>query len=213
MAAVGVDGAALWLATTLERRALLFASDEVAAALDDLQFTLGEGPCVRAWTGGTPVLAADLTAPESLMRWPVFAAAATAAGAVALFAFPLQVGAIRLGALELYRARAGPLSGPQLADALTFTYAAVAITLAATHPAPPGSEVAWPFGGLGEGRIEVYQATGMVAVQLGTTLAEAFVRLRAHAFTADLPLPQVARRVLQRTLRFTPDGGGGDQRS
>ncbi|MFI0487720.1 ANTAR domain-containing protein, partial [Actinomadura sp. 9N215] len=59
--------------------------------------------------------------------------------------------------------------------------------------------------GPGEGRIEVYQATGMVAVQLGIGLQDAFAALRARAFTDGVPLARLARQVVDRRLRFHPD--------
>jgi hypothetical protein len=212
VAAAGVDGAAVWLATTTDRRALVHASDQVAVRLDDVQFTLGEGPCVDAWTGGGPVLVPDLDSADAAVRWPVYAPAAVAAGARALFAFPLQVGAIRVGTLDLYRAKPGSLSGEQLSYALAGSFAALSVVLAATHPAPQGTDEAegiWPFDGLGVGWTEVYQATGMVAVQLGIGLQEALVRLRARAFASGLPLAEVARLVVDRTLRFSPDQDSG----
>ena len=45
----------------------------------------------------------------------------------------------------------------------------------------------------------------MISVQLGVTLEEAFVRLRAHAFAADTPLNDIAGDVVSRLLRFDPD--------
>jgi hypothetical protein len=203
-AALGVDGAAVWLATRVDRRALLYASNQVAAGLDEHHFTLGEGPCLDAWDGRAPVLVPDLSSGEALARWPVFAPAATATGARALFAFPLQAGAIRLGGLDLYRAKAGPLTSEELADALTFAYAALAVMLAASSPA--GVQESWPLVGMGGERAEVYQATGMIAVQLGVGLAEALVRLRALAFSEGVGVAQVAHRVVDRSLRFGPDG-------
>jgi hypothetical protein len=210
--ATGTDGAVLSLAASSGGRAVAHATDEVAARLDDLQFTLGEGPCVDAFAGGGPVLVGDVGSAEAAARWPVYAPAACAAGARAVFAFPLQVGAILVGTLEMYRAAAGSLSGEQLSDALAFSFAALSVVLTATHPPPAGAEPAQEhlsFDGLGEGRAQVYQATGMVAVQLGSGLAEALVRLRARAFTSGLPLAEIARQVVDRTLRFSPDHTGG----
>lgn len=222
VAAVGVDGAAVWVATDLDRRVLLHATDEVARALDEAHFTFGEGPCVQAWTERGMVLAADLASPSSAARWPVFAPAASGAGAGAVFAFPLQVGAMRIGVLGLYRAEAGPLSGEQLADALAFSYAVFTLVLGQAPPAvpqttgvagtagsgpagPAGPEPAvWPIDGLGEGRAEVYQATGMVAVQLGASLEEALLRMRAHAFAHAIGVTEVAALVVARALRFGP---------
>ncbi|MCW2942041.1 MAG: hypothetical protein JWN00_5026 [Actinomycetia bacterium] len=146
----------------------------------------------------------------------MYAPAACAAGAGAVFAFPLQAGAIRVGTLEMYRAAPGSLSGEQLSDALAFCDVALSVVLTASHPPPlPGTgggdgvQGHWSVDGLGEGRAQVYQATGMVAVQLGSGLAEALLRLRARAFTSGLPLAEVARLVVDRTLRFSPDHGSG----
>jgi hypothetical protein len=205
-AVVGVDGAALSLSTGMDSQSLVHATDEVARRVAELQFSLGEGPGVEAWAFGGTSLAPDLGSAETAARWPWFAPAAVQAGARAVFAFPLQAGAIRLGTLDLYRARSGPLAVEQLADALTFAAAALGVMLHTAHPrAGPAQEVQ-PFGAMQESRAEVYQATGMIAVQLDVSLAEAFVRLRAHAFTQGVGVAEIARLVVSRNLRFDPDG-------
>ncbi|GAA2724745.1 ANTAR domain-containing protein [Actinocorallia aurantiaca] len=206
--AVGADGAALSLSTGTGAQALVFATDEIAAGVEELQFSLGEGPGVDAWTYGGASLAEDLESADTAARWPFFAPAAVAAGACAVFAFPLQAGAIRLGTLDLYRAKAGLLSTEQLADALTFADAALEVMLHSAHRGPGSSEVQ-PFGELGEMRAEVYQAIGMVAVQLDAGLDVAFVRLRARAFTDGVEVADIARRVLSRDLRFGPEDPAG----
>lgn len=212
--AVGVDGAAVWVATDLDRRALLHATDRIARDLDDAHFTLGEGPSVQAWSERRMILAAELASPASAAQWPIFTPAAISAGAGAIFAFPLQVGAIRIGGMGLYRARPGPLSGEQLADALAFSSAAFTLVLdqaqpgaaAGTGGSPARPELAeWPADGLGDGLAEVYQATGMVAVQLGARLDVALLRLRAHAYTHGMGIAEVARQVVARRLRFSAE--------
>lgn len=206
--AVEADGAALSVAARPDRRQRAHATDAVAALLEEQQFTLGEGPGVEAGTSGGQVLVADVSAPAGASRWPMFAPVATDAGARAMFAFPLQVGAIRLGVLTLYRARPGSLTGEQVADAVTLCRTAMAVMLAAGQPSLNGAaseQGAWPLGGPGEGRVEVYQATGMVAVQLGVGLQDAFAALRARAFTEGVPLAGLARQVVDRRLRFHPD--------
>ena len=124
----GVDSAAVAVTLDATPRELVYATDRTASELEDLTLTLGEGPCVDATTGG-PVLVADLTVPECRNRWPVFAPAAVLAGAGAVFALPLRVGGIRLGVLDLYRARAGDLGAEQLADALVLADTACAVLL------------------------------------------------------------------------------------
>lgn len=206
--ALGMDGAALWLASDLNRRLLMHATDQVADVLYEAQFTLGEGPCVQAWTERTMVLVPDLGSSDSAARWPVFVPAAVSAGAGAVFVFPLQVGAIRVGALDLYRKRLGPLSEEQLADALAFTSVALTLMLRQAHPdtdETPLLEQSPSSDGLSRGHVEVYQATGMIAAQLDAGLEEALVRLRAHAFAHDMSVTDAARLVVGRRLWFRPD--------
>lgn len=206
--AAGADGASLSLSTGLDSQSLVYATDEVARQVAELQFTLGEGPGVEAWTYGGTCLAADLS--SAAERWPWFAQAAVQAGVRAVFAFPLQAGAIRLGTLDLYRTQPGPLTAEQLADALTFAAAALGVMLHAAHPQAGPAQEAQSFGGMDESRAEVYQATGMIAVQLGASLAEALLRLRAHAFGQGVGVAEVARLVVARSLRFDPDDLAAD---
>ena len=120
VAAVEVTGAWLSAARGAEAGHLMRVTDEVSEQLAELHLTLGEGPCLDAAASGGPVLASDLAGGESGRRWPVFALAARQAGAAAIFAFPLRIGAIRAGVLGLYRERPGPLTAFQLGDALIF---------------------------------------------------------------------------------------------
>lgn len=201
--ATGADSAAVTLTLSATPRETVYASDPVASQLEELTLTLGEGPSVDAGTGG-PVLVADLTAPDSLARWPVFAPAATQDGVRAVFALPLQVGAIRLGVLDLYRTRPGDLDREQLSNALLLADTACALLLDATHHdhahlnghRPEHAGLQHP---------EVHQATGMITVQLGVNAAVALVRLRAHAYANDRRLRDVAADIVARRLRFAPD--------
>ena len=52
---------------------------------------------------------------------------------------------------------------------------------------------------------EIDQASGMLTVQLGVGIEEAFVRLRAHAYAQGRRLADVAADVVARRLRFPPD--------
>jgi hypothetical protein len=84
-------------------------TDPISKQLAELQLTLGKGPSQDGSASGGPVLASDLGAAEAGRRWPAFAPAARQAGAGAIFAFPLRIGAaIRVGVLGLYRAWPGP---------------------------------------------------------------------------------------------------------
>jgi hypothetical protein len=204
MSAAGVDHAAVAVALSASPRETMYASDRVAAEVEELTLTLGEGPGVDAFTSGL-ALVADLIAPDCLARWPVFAPAAMHAGVRAVFALPLQVGGIRLGVLDLYRAQPGDLERERLADALLLADTACALLLEAAprrdRPRPNGG---WPEQA-GSPHPEVHQATGMITVQLGVSVAVALIRLRAYAYAHDRRLRDVAGDVVARRLRFDPD--------
>jgi len=211
MSAVGVDRAAVAVVLSASPRETMYASDPVAAEVEELALTLGEGPGVDALTGG-PALVADLMAADCLARWPVFAPAALRAGVRAVFALPLQVGGIRLGVLDLYRAGPGELDREQLADALVLADTACALLLdTAPRGEQPRSDGAGPEPA-GSPHSEVHQATGMITVQLGVTVAVALVRLRAYAYAHDRRLRDVAADVVARRLRFDPDAETGRYR-
>ena len=117
----------------------------------------------------------------------------------AVFAFPLQAGAIRIGVLMLYRDHAGALVGEELALGLVLADVATQVVLAVQAGAPADT-VHELLAGEPAHWAEVHQATGMVSVQLGVSMDEAFVRLRAHAFADGRPLRDVARDVVSRRL-------------
>jgi hypothetical protein len=203
-----MTGAGIMLMVGDVRHGSLCATDEVSTLIEQLQYDLGEGPCVDAYHLDGPVLEPDLAHP-AVPRWIAFTPPAVAAGVGAVFAFPLQVGAIRLGALDLYRNHSGPLDGEQHADALVMADIAAQAILLLQADAPPGKVAAELEAG-SDFKYVVHQAAGMVAAQLDVTVGQALVRLRAHAFGNDRPLLEVAHEVVGRTLRFDADSGEKD---
>jgi hypothetical protein len=188
-----VDAAALVFYSDSQTRELVGASDPWAAGIEEAQYTLGEGPGVEAVAAGGPVLVPDLTADG--VRWPVFAASGQAGDLAAAFVFPLQVGAILLGTLALYRRRPGALPAEFVVEAAVLADLVSQVLLAQNEQ----------MGGEEQVRMEtsyqdVNMATGMLAAQLRISLEEALLRLRAHAFAADRSILDVARDVLVRRL-------------
>ncbi len=211
--ALAVDGAAVVVMSSTTVRETVHATDRVAAELEEWQLAFGEGPSVDAFAGAGPVLAPALDAPGYVARWPVFTPAALASGARAVFALPLQIGAIRLGVLTLHRRRSEALSASELADALSFAHAAGMLLLDGAADAPPNaSELAWQLDDPTAHQAQVHQATGMILAQLGISAEAAFARLRAYAFANDRRLGDVAAAVVARRLRLEPDlpSGGHD---
>jgi hypothetical protein len=198
-----VHGAAISLLTGSPSRETLWASDPTAELLEDLQFTLNEGACMQAASTGSPVLVPNLHHSTEARHWPVFAAAVDEqTDALALFALPLQWGTVNLGVLDLYRRTPGGLSRHQWRDAISAADVAALMMLGVRTE--PGDGDGWLDPAV-SARAEVHQATGMVLVQLDTSVEVALTRMRAHAFVEQRLLIDVARDVVSRELRFTDD--------
>lgn len=193
-----VSGVGVAVMTRLPAQEVRYASDRVSERVEELQVVLGEGPCVDAFSAGQPVLAADLGAGAWARRWPAFVPEALAAGVGALFALPLQVGAARVGVMDLHRLSPGVLEGRELAAALVFADATTQALLIEAHVR--GMEDVPDL--YQSYRAVVHQATGIVKAQLNVTIAEALVRLRAYAYAEERPIEDVARDVVGRRLRF-----------
>lgn len=202
VAGLGMDGAAISLLTGSPSRQTLWATDATAQRLEDLQFGLNEGVCMEAAATGRPVLVADVRTSPRVARWPMFAAAVIEQTDVgALFALPLQWGALNLAVLELYRRAPGMLGGAQLRDMFgaVDTAALMMLGLRTDPGSMDGPDLAVVS------RAEIHQATGMVLVQLGVSASDALARLRAYAFVEQRLLIDVARDVVARRLLFTEE--------
>ncbi len=203
-----MTGAGIMLMSGDVPRGSVCTTNAVSALVEDLQFGLGEGPCVDAYHEDRPVLEPDLLAPIT-SRWLAFRGPAVEAGVRAVFGFPLRVGAVRLGALNLYCDRPGPLTDEQHTDALIMADVAAQAVLVMQAHAPAGQLAAQLEVG-GDSRYVVHQASGMVAAQLEVSVGQALIRLRAYAFGSGRPLAEVAEDVVARNLRFDDRSGEKD---
>jgi hypothetical protein len=172
----------------------------VSHLIEELQYTLGEGPCVDTYRQDTVVAEPDLADPV-VRRWPAFTPSALEAGVRAVFGFPLRAGTVRLGALNMYRDLPGALTREQHEDALVVADLTARWVLETQADAAPGAvaeelEVGADF------HFAVHNAAGIVSVQESISVAEALLWLRAYAFRADRLVADVARDVIARTLRL-----------
>lgn len=174
------------------------ASSRASLRIEELQFSLGEGPCLTAIASRRPVAVPDLLGVSGAL-WPGYAPAAHDHGVRAVFAFPLQVGVSRLGALDVYRDTPGALSTWSTARAQAYADVATEAMLDAQQS---GSSNLLADG---ETRFEVYQAQGMVMIQLGVAADEALSRIRAHAFADGRRMVEVAEDIIARRLVVEPD--------
>ena len=194
-----VAGAGLVLMSGGRSLNFVGVSDRVSEAVEQMEYTLGEGPCIAAYQSKAPVFDADL-AENGTDRWPEFRRGALAAGMHAAFGFPLLIEQICIGALNLYHDQPGALTEDQVADALVVAQFASRTVLAWQADAPPGT-VAWQLEQIPNG-VQVHQATGRISVQVGISLDDALVLLRAYAFSHDRPIGEVAADVAAGHLRL-----------
>lgn len=214
---VGVDGAALSMVFRGESTGTFGSSSEASRRLDEYQFTFGEGPCLDAVASREAVLAPNLDS-SGEQRWPLLRGALINDGIRGVFALPIMLTSVCVGALDLFRAAPGPLDddalagaklAAELASAPLLDLVAEAVGLAGDDAAHEKSMEAGPDHLAELDRVEVYQATGMLIHALDVDAAEALVRLRAHAIATGQTASQVARAIVERTLMLERDSRGG----
>ncbi|QES45081.1 hypothetical protein DEJ49_32455 [Streptomyces venezuelae] len=201
---LGVDGVAVSVSTANGLSELVWSSGETSVRLEDLQFTLGQGPGPEAMVSCTRVFEPDVRRlPDD--RWPGLLPELGALGVGAVFCLPLHVGAACLGTMTLQRGTPGPLPDDRATDAWLV---AGALTAALLAGGPAQEAFAAADDGSDFYRAAVHQATGMISVQAGVPLAQALVLLRAHAFGHGRTVVEVAEDVVARRLRIEDDEAG-----
>jgi len=180
----------------------LAVTGDAAEVLEELQYSLGIGPGVDSSRSGRPEMQPDLEQVD-IGRWPGYTSGALEAGVAAVFAFPLQVGGIRLGVLSLYNDTPGRLPASAVEEARALAAAATAVLLHLQSSAGRRGGLHADLADTVLDRAEVYQATGMVSVQIRSSLSDAFAVLRGRAFSSGREISDVAHSVVTRQLRFT----------
>lgn len=178
-------------------------SDPKVAALEDLQYAMGQGPCQDAFHSGVSVHAPQLDTDAS-MRWPSFVSLARESGVGAVFAYPLTAVGAKVGVLTLYQQAEGQLTQAQHDDSIALAAVLAETVLSLQDDAPPGI-LAPGLDDAVQYRAEVYQASGMTAIQLSIPAAEALLRMRAHAFANNQTVAATAADIVARRLRLPND--------
>lgn len=200
-----IDAAAISLVFDGANTGTLGSSSPDAKDYDELQFTLGEGPCLESITRRAPVLVTDLADPHD-KRWPIYGPAMLELNVHGVYAMPVVVAGEYVGALDFFRKMPGKLAGGQLAGAIVAAELAGIPVLdlldsdLKAAASDPGSSTWTELNTLS--RAEVSQATGMLVAQLKIEPAEALLRLRAHAYATGRAATEVARDILERRLKL-----------
>ena len=204
LSVIPVTGAAISTIGELAAPETLCATDASAARLDEVQFDLGEGPCWEALSTGRPVMERDIRT-STRGAWPAFIEAIRDLPVRGIYAFPLTIGRLNVGVIDLYSDRPTVLHDGHQRDAEALASIAARQILRELvmrsgdeDEDDPGSEFS---------RRTIHQATGMVLAQLDVTADDAALILRAHAFASDQSLREVAADVLARRLDFATGHG------
>ena len=175
----------------------LCSSDPLAARLEQLQLDYGEGPCWQASASRSPVLLPDLRTPLDV-SWPVLHEAIASHEIRGAYAFPMSVGRLSIGAVDLYSAQPDALSPANVLTASAMADAAAVLILRRAMAHRDDGLTADP-----SSRRVVHQATGMVIAQLRIPPDDALLVLRAHAFAISGSVAEVAAEVVARRLDFS----------
>ena len=203
-----IDAAAISLIFDGTSSGTLGSSGAPARMYDELQFLLGEGPCLDSVARRAPVVVPDLADPID-QRWPMYGPAMLDLHVHGVYAMPVVVAGEYMGALDLFRNRPGSLVGEEFSGAFVAAELAglpLLDLLDADMAAAVGDPDSNAWAELNAlSRAEVSQATGMLVVQLEVEPAEALVRLRAHAYSTGRSATEVARDIVDRRLRLDAD--------
>lgn len=189
-------------------RDLVYATDTAAEQIDELQFTLGEGPCLAAYRSSVPELHPDMADPAATTRWPMFVPEILDLGIHGIFAFPLGLGdGARIGVLELYRRQPGPLAAEHYRAAVGYAAVLGPTVVEELDPSRNPSTVMDPAL---VPRGNVHVAAGMMAAQLRVSPADALARLRAMAFAQHRRITVLAQDIITGRLEFRPEDSGSN---
>lgn len=179
------------------------ASDRTARRLDELQFDLGEGPCWDAVALGRPIFEPDLQR-HPRRAWPTLAGALKNDPIGSLFAFPLAIGGVRFGALDLYHDRPSELSRRHTGEVHAM------VELISRHVLQRAVRLAGDTERATEtlhSRRIVHQATGFVIAQLEVSPEDAHLLIQGQALAQGRPMAEIAKDIVERRLAFTVQGG------
>ena len=200
--AIGVDGAGISLLSG-EHRGPVCAQGAFASLGEELQLSLGEGPCLDAFEAIELIEVTDLTSHQGT-RWPIFSEQMSDAGAGSLASFPLRIGGARFGAITLYRSEYGALSTDQVAD--SYVIAQMTAHLLVAEQARIGGDLVISDIETGFARMEpIHQATGMIMAQLSVGPEDALARLRGAAYAAQRTAMEMAMDIVAGKIALPRD--------
>ena len=196
----GCDGAGVtWVMEG--RPTTVTAAGDFVRRIDEIQYSLNEGPCLQAYESQDLVLTEDL---EDEQRWPRFTAAALQHGLRGLVAAPLTVRGSRLVALNVYALRARVFDESTVETAALFAEQA-SIVLANAEAFTRAQATAISLEQALTSRSVIDMAKGIVMAREACGPAEAFDVLRQMSQTQHRKLREIARELIDQVQREAVD--------
>jgi GAF domain-containing protein len=182
----GCTRAGVTLRTRRGRLESAATSDDLVATCDELQYELGEGPCLEAVTDDFSYVSNDLATDD---RWPRWGPRAAQLGVGSVIAVQLTDTTNVLGALNMYGD--GPRAFSTNDVDLAITYGIHATTAMRTARLVTGLESAL------RSRHEIGLAQGILMQKFRLTPDRSFEALRRVSNDRNVPLRDLARQVVE----------------
>jgi transcriptional regulator with GAF, ATPase, and Fis domain len=179
------------------RLELVASSSEESTTVEAIQLAAYEGPCIETFERGEIVRVPDISAVAE--EWAEFRDASAAEGFLSVCGIPMRLRDSTIGALNLFRTELGDLNDQDVRAAQTLAHVAT-IGVLNERSFRAADAVREQLQLALNSRVVIEQAKGVVAHTHAVGMEEAFERIRGYARSNGLPLAQVARRLVERTL-------------
>ena len=192
----GADGAGLTLLQKGRADTLVFTA-EFVRDVDDVQYGIGEGPCITAAATGVTVRSGSLGTDP---MWPRFGPQVSALGVHSALSLPLIGSDGVLGAMNIY-AHARDAFDDRAAELGELYAVPAAISVQNAQVLAQALELAGQLETAMVTRSVIDHAMGILMGRTGCTPAEAFVKLKTLSQNENRKLPDVAQRLLDEAVR------------
>jgi GAF domain-containing protein len=203
---LNVAAAGVMLASPEGELRLVASSSEAMRVLEVFELQAEQGPCLDAYHTGERVEHENLRAGAG--PWPQFATVALQVGFQSVFALPLRLRDMTIGAINLFHAQQTPMDEHDVIVARAFADLA-AISVMQHRGATETQRVNEQLSRALTSRIVIEQAKGVISERAGVDLAEAFNRLRSYARNHNRRLTEVAQDAIDGTIDLTSGAAPG----
>jgi len=199
--AAGLVGGGLSCGMTMQpngRPVTVACSDPVAARVDEVQYQLDDGPCLRAMRDGHMVRIEDTARGAEAAgeaRWPEFEAQAASHGIRSCLALPLNADGKSVGALNLYARTASAFGAAEARRAENFAENASGALALAIRLATDATLIEQLRSSL-TSRTVIDQALGIIMARQECTQARAFDILRSASQNSNVKLRDIAAAIV-----------------